>query len=219
MKTTTLSFLPASLLVLFAVSCCSTELHAALLPIHPTNSVLAGGEFEPVGGTVIDTMTIPFVAPTFSGSLKSEVIAGDLSNPYGGLTFTYLLTNDLTSPHALGRLTINDFTGFLTDASYGLPNSGTFPISFDRFNASTVGVSFNSFLTFGDGPIAPGDTSALIVIQTNSPIYTTTTASVINGSTGSALAFAPIPEPSICVAAGLGLLFAGWSVRRRRAQH
>ena len=46
------------------------------------------------------------------------MISGDTSNTLGGLTFTYQITNDASSPHALQRFTLNDFTEINVDASY-----------------------------------------------------------------------------------------------------
>ena len=64
----------------------------------PSANQLAVGETDPTGGTVLSSLSAPFVAGTYSGTLISQVISGDPSNPLGGLTFTYLLTNNLGMP-------------------------------------------------------------------------------------------------------------------------
>src|SRR5262245_22239930 len=79
------------------------------VPLAVGTTILAVGEPDPTGGVVIaGGLPVPFAAITFSGTLTSTVISGDPSNLLGGLTFTYLLKNDATSSHALGRLTVDD---------------------------------------------------------------------------------------------------------------
>ncbi|MDP3715635.1 MAG: FxDxF family PEP-CTERM protein, partial [Burkholderiales bacterium] len=62
----------------------------------------------------------------------------------------------------------------------------------------------------------PGEISRYLVMYTNSSMYSTSIASVIDGSVASAATFAPIPEPETyaMMLAGMGLMAF---VARRRA--
>jgi hypothetical protein len=182
------------------------------------SAILAPGTAGPSGGTIIyNSGPLPITAATFTGTLTSTVIQGDTTNP-GGLTFTYLLTNDSTSIHQMGRLTINDFTGFLTDVSYAIPSAGVNPYSIDKDSFGDV-VGF-SFSALGAGQIPAGGSSALLVIRTDAQQAALTEASVINGSVAMVSAYAPavggnVPEPGTLAVAGLGGL--GLLLRRRRS--
>jgi hypothetical protein len=185
---------------------------AAPLPVG--GSILVPGQAGPVGGVLaapplIETLT----SPTFTGTLVSEVIAGDASNPFGGLTFVYQVTNNLVSPDAIERVTIDNYTGFTVDASYQTPAAGQIPTLADR-PGDQVGFSFINPVPaipgFGHGVLAQGATSALLVLQTNAPAYAVSVANVIDGSVASVPSYSPAigpntPEPSTLALGGLGL--------------
>lgn len=168
-------------------------------------------EADPVGGNTLFTLTVPFVAASFSGTLTSTVIENDSSNPYGGLTFTYLLTNDITSNHPIGRVTLNGYAGSLTDASYLSPTVGRVPTLTNRSTADVLGYSFIAGI--GPGVLSPGLTSSLMVVQTDAPLYLTSFASVINGTVANVPSLAPVPEPGTALLCGLGAVLL---LRRRR---
>lgn len=194
---------------------------SSAIPLAVGATVFSGpGGPGPVGGAVIaGGVPVPFVAATFTGTLTSSVILGDASNPFGAgaLTFTYLITNDVGSPHAIGRLTVDDFSGFLTDVNYQVPAVGVAPAFFDRSAGVGDVMGFTFFgAPVGGGQIPAGFSSALLVVQTNSTIYSPTVASVIDGSVATVASFAPIPEPSTLVLGGLGLIgLAVFALRRR----
>lgn len=186
--------------------------------IVPGQTAYAAAELDPVGGFVVQTTgPVPFFSATFSGTLTSSVISGDTSNPFGGLTFTYLLQSDPGSPNAIGRLTVNDFAGFLTDMSFQTPPAGLQPTLNDRSNGvgDVIGFSFIG-APIGPGVLRPGASSALLVVQTDAPAWRQTNASVIDGSVASVPSLAPIPEP-----ASLALLLLGAGtllIKRRRSR-
>ena len=197
---------------------------AAAVTLTPGPSVITTGAPVPTGGTVLFSGPSLFTSATFSGTLTTSIISGDPSNSYGGLTFTYLLANDVTSSHAIGRFTINDFDGFLVDANYQTPTVGQLPSLFDRSAGAgaTIGESFiapiGGFPGLGLGVLAPGSTSALWVVQTSALYYQPTIASVIDGSVAPVATFAPaVPEPSTLALAGCAAVaLMAW--RRRRAR-
>lgn len=188
-------------------------------PLPPSTVIFATPAPDPTGGAVIaGGVPVPFVAATFSGMLTSTVIAGDPSNPFGGLTFTYRISNSAGSPGEIDRLTLNGFFGFLADGSYQVPAAGLIPTLNDRDAVGDV-IGF-TFLgaPVGAGTLLPGMTSALLVVQTNAPDYVLSTAAIIDGSVTTAPIFAPsliVPEPATISMAALGLGTLALVARRR----
>lgn len=178
----------------------SSSVTAAAAPLGVGGLLFpAPAEPDPTGGVLVaGGVPVPFASINYSGTLTSSVIAGDPSNPFGGLTFTYLLASDASSINFISRLTVNGYQGFLTDASYQAPPGGVLPAYVDRLTADVVGFSFVSF-PIGAGLIAPGTHSALLVVQTDAPAFTTSFASVIDGTVVSPPTYGPIPEPATAV--------------------
>ncbi len=205
---------------LLALICIGLNSRVNAAPLAAGQTAVAAGEADPLGGVLIaNSGPVPMVAPTFSGTLTSQVIANDPGNPFGPgfLTFTYALTNNALSPDPIERITVSSFTGFQTDVSYQVPTAAVAPSLMNRTaNSSVVGFSYVG-APLGAGVIVPGGASALMVVQTDAPInqFILSTASVINGSVATVDAFAPlpnIPEPG-----SLGLLgcAALLTIRRR----
>jgi MYXO-CTERM domain-containing protein len=187
---------------------------ASALPLPPSSSVfpLPLG-IGTSGGVVIASQTLPFSTSLYSGTLTSQVISGDTNNPHGGLTFTFLLSNDARSSSSLNRLTLNGFTNaFSVDASWFGSSPNIAPFAVDRDGTGVVGFSFNTILP-GFLRIAPGTSSTLLILQTNSTTYFNTLASVIDGRVTQVGSFAPVPTPGVASLLGLGGALA---VRRRR---
>ncbi len=173
----------------------------------------APGEADPAGPfVVVASLSQPFNAGTFSGVLTSEVLTGDTSNPFGGVTFTYRVSNSPNSQNVEARLTVNGYTGWQTDGGYQIPLSGLRPALADRQTADVVGFSFLA-APLGVGPIQPGQQSTLLVIQTNAPTWTGSFASVIDGSVATIPTFGPAPEPATLSLLALSALAM---IRRRR---
>jgi hypothetical protein len=189
----------------------------------PAGTALFGPstETDPVGGTVVATLTSPFSAPgAFSGSLTTTVLSGDTSNTLGGLTFIYTLTNDgVSGPNSIGRLSLSDIGSLSLDGSYQVPVAvGTVaPASIDR-NPSGDVVGFNFIPVATDpatGFLAPGTSSAVLVLQTNAAAYVQGNyGSLIDGGVATVQTIIPVPEPSAVVLMLVGLAGAAAYVRR-----
>jgi hypothetical protein len=167
----------------------------------------APGEPDPIGGTVLQSLTVPFIAVDFTGILTSRVIQGDTTNTLGGLTFTYQVSNTDTdaSPTDINRVTVTNYTGFLTDVSFQV-GSGLSPTLVDRgLPPAGLEVGFGFENVIGQGAVRPGQTSALLVVQTNAPLWVPTFASVIDGGVASVASLGPaVPEPTSLVGLALG---------------
>lgn len=201
------------------------------VPLVPSANQLAVGEPDPTGGIVVASLSAPFVAGTYSGTLISQVISGDPSNPLGGLTFTYLLSNNPGSINAMERLTVTRYAGWGTDVSYQtpVPAGHLAPTTNDRdATGDVMGFSFSNPVfvgpplgTIGNGVLSAGKTSALLVIQTNAPSYQPTIANVIDGSVTALNSYAPatsIPEPATMGLALMGAVGVALAMRRTRCQ-
>lgn len=182
--------------------------------IAPGGSALAAAEPGPTGGTVLATTTLPFATAGYSGTLTSQVISGDSSNPLGGLTFTYAIQTDPTGTNGITRLAVNGYTGFQTDLSY-LAGSGTVaPSLMDRDNTGDVVGYRYVGAPLGAGTIMPGNLTNLMVVQTDAVLWQRNIAIVIDGSSTQVDSFSPlvVPEPASLGALGL----VGATLRRRR---
>lgn len=196
-----------------ALACLAAPSTASAASINMLQTLMpAPGEANPFGGNIVATITVPVVSSTYSGILTSTVYANDASSPYSGLTFTYLLSNDASSAQPIGRLTVNGYAGYLTDASYESPAIGLPPTLINRSVSDVVGFSF--FAGVGPGVLSPGMTSSVMVIQTDAPSWQPNFGSVINGHVSSVPILSPVPEPGTLALLGLGALLM---VRRRFA--
>lgn len=200
---------------LFAASALMlTTARAALLA--PGNAIPLSLEPGPVGATLLASTNVSFTGinffgnTNFTGHLSSSVYAGDISNPLGGLTFTYLLHNDATSSDTLGRLTLGKYAGYLTDVGFNGP--GIVPFNAVR-SANGDQIDFNLL----SGPptfqhnLLPGADTVLLVIQTDSLVFNIGNASVIDNAVANAVAFVPtavVPEPTTLSLGAIGLVAA-----------
>jgi hypothetical protein len=181
-------------------------IHAQGIPLAPGGLVAGPGEPSPVGGSPLASINIPFASASFTGILTSTVIAGDVSNPLGGLTFTYQYSI-ITGPDSSGGISLGGFAGFLTDVGYQIPATGVAPAFENRsINGNNIDFFFSS--------IPVGDSSALLVVQTDAQSFGVNTSTVLD-NTGSpnvaelapvALVGTPEPASAVFVLLGLGVL-------------
>jgi hypothetical protein len=179
------------------------------IPMAPGTSAFAALEPDPVGGVAGVPLVSPLAGAAFTASVTSTVITGDLTNPFGGLTFVYEVANSRASTDALGRLTLTGYSGWLTDMSYQA-GPGAAPTTMDRSvsgGGNVVGYSFVAVPL--PSTLQPGVTSMLLVVQTNAPSWTKATGYVIDGSIASGDIYAPaVPEPAslLLLTGGVGIL-------------
>lgn len=196
------------------IAAASSFASAAL--IGPGQTAFAVNENNPVGGTVLQTVVTPFATANYTGNIVSKAIQGDTSNPFGGLTFTYQMTNDPGSANAITRFTVNGYQAYVTDMSYKLGTGLVAPSINDRdTSGGVVGFGFLG-APIGVGVLAAGLNTELLVVQTNALDRTFVIANVSNGAVSAVNVLGPTggitPEPaSLAALAGLSLAF-----RRRR---
>lgn len=197
--------------------------HAQGTPLAPGGGFfISSGTPSPVGGSLINTVTIPFSSTSFTGDLTSSVISGDASNPLGGLTFTYQYSIN-SGPDSSEGISLGGFTGFQTDVTYQSPTAGVAPVLVSR-NATGENIEFN-FVP----EVNPGQFSALLVIQTDAQSWSIGTSTVLDntGSPNVAIitpaAVVGTPEPTSVRFVLLGLAVLGFAryfrkVEQRKAE-
>ena len=118
----------------------------------------------------------------------------------GCLTFAYQISNAATSTDTIGRVSISNFSSWQTDVGIstgGMPAAGgtAFPTGtdapgfVDRNTDDAIGFQFSS--TPFSNAIPPGDTSAVLVVDTNARNFTAGKVNVIDGSVTTVDAFQP----------------------------
>jgi hypothetical protein len=222
MKKTTL--LPLSFLFVILLSLSS----ASAVIIAP------GGSGSPdiftgiPGGTLLASINSgPIVSS--NGKITFTLVGAvysDPSNTFGAndLDFVYQVQNSANSVDGVARTTAIDFTGFMTDVGFitsgsSLPGAlftdgAVAPVTVDRsLSGDTVGFSFNPPV---GAEIQPGQTSNVLIIQTNATLFAAGKFNVIDGGVSTVDAFQPtaIPESSTTILMGLGMigLFAAYRV-------
>jgi hypothetical protein len=202
-----------SFFAVFAAFCSIVVAQAVPAPLGPGGFVFPPPPGVSPTGTLLASTTSPFLSASLNGTLISQVYSGDSTSPLGGLTFTYQIVLSPSSPSAVSQLSVSRFGSFLTDVSF-LGGSPQIPPSF--ISRSSEGGPVGDVIQFhfgAPGPtesLLPGNTSSLLIVQTSSPNFQPTTASIIDGvAVPNIASLAPlnvVPEPSI---AALGLLGLG----------
>lgn len=189
--------------------CAQTSVsHANSITLAPGGSIAASAEAFPAAGSkLLATTSVGFSSASLSGTLISSVYDNDAGNEYGlaDMTFTYeiLLTG---GPDAASAISIGSFAGFLTDVSFN-SNGGVAPYTISRDPTGSQSVKFDFV---GNGYIAPGKDSALLVVQTDATAWGSGSASVLDDiGTPSIPSFAPAVPDTTGIGSfilGLGLL-------------
>ncbi len=178
-------------------------------------------------GTVLATTSVPGTALTFSAILRSAVYR----NTFGTLDFYYQVAR--TGAGTIGNQMIDaftaaDFSGFLVDgfvSAVDPDGAGFFAAAFNPGSSTTTtGRSPNSGVTlqtnFGTNGLVDNEISATYIFRTNATAFTTGTFGIIDGSTYSGIAFAPInavPEPASWALMFVGFGVVGGALRRRKS--
>jgi hypothetical protein len=203
----------------------SPQAHATLL--IPGGTVVPNAQLNPLAGTTIDANTgvqaysVTSGTASMTGTGQAWVVHGYASNPFGAANETFVYQVSLTggtlsngSPAIIERLTHSTFDAFLTDVGYFQQNGAQI---IPPFNDRTVsGAIVDS--DFTTAPIMIGATSALIIINTNAPNFTSGNLSVQDGLTANLIAFSPtvVPEPATWAMALSAVPFLGLAAWRRR---
>jgi len=206
---------------------CSTTRHLVLLALAfalavpaAQASILNPGQTAPPdiltapSGTALGSISGTISPGTFS-TTYTEWVYADPNNTFcsGCLDFVYQFTDN--GPGINERYTGYSFAGFLVDVGYD-PSTGTLaPSTVDRStNGAVVGFNY-----IGTDEIVSGQTTPLLIIETNATLFVPGLVSAQDGSAGTGAGFSPAvptPEPATLSLFASGLLLAGGFLRRRR---
>lgn len=186
----------------------------AVAPAAEAIVLAPGGSGSPdllslgTGSTLVaDTGLLSFMNSAFSGTLDERVYK-DTANTFGSgdLTWIIQVANSSSSTDAIGRVTAGNFAGFMTDV--GDNGGANAPALVDRDTPGhTIGFSWAE-----TGGLLVGDTSDLLMIDTNAARFVPGTLAVIDSETSDLSAYEPsaVPEPATWAMMLIG--FAGLGV-------
>jgi hypothetical protein len=202
-----------------------TALHSAALDTWATTSD---------SGTFVNGSRQNITSADYSGVFRSAVYR----NSSDFLDFYYHFVSYSSSTRAISGVTTVDFARFVTNVGWtsehlnGITGSGAgptvvnfpesaplvqAPTSADRSTGAgrTIGFSLPKYLA--GASVGPGETSRILVDQTNATDHPSGNISLLNGYITLNNSFAPtvIPEPGTCILMGVGLVALGL-VRRKR---
>ena len=208
-------------LVLATAGALSVATPAMATVLVPGNADVTATSFSGAPGTLITSQTATFTsvlgASDFTGTVTEDVYQDSST---GLMDFVYQFTNDASSGKFIDQMAVANFAGY-TDDAYESTTGG-----FDGFTSSSntssgvhlLGGTVSFDYTLG---MAPGATSAIVMIKTNANEYQAGTVSFINSGTATLTNFfapATTPEPSFFVLLGLGLVGIVGAVKQSRKQ-
>jgi len=186
---------------------------ASASPLSPGATLQLRLASEPDDAHLVAQTNFSFTSGSFSGTLTSKVWADDESNPWGGLTFTYKLSNASSCLESLGLFALRGFADSLVDVNYS--GSGIAPRTVSR-SVSGSEIAFGFFTRHGAETLLPGDTSAWLVIQTSCNTWGVNQFVGMDAEMVAATTFAPVAVPEPAAATLLGLAFAAPLALRKR---
>jgi hypothetical protein len=207
---------------IFATFCSIIVAQALPAPLGPGGFVFPPPPGVNPTGTLLASTITPFLSVSLDGTLISKVYSGDSTSPLSGLTFTYQIVMSPSSPSAASQLSVSRFDSFATDVSYFGDGLTNVPPSF--ISRSSEGGGVGDIMQFHFGPpgptesLLPGDTSSLLIVQTDSLNWQPTTASIIDGvAVANIASLAPlsIPEPGTALLGIAGLAALAIGLRKK----
>ncbi len=172
----------------------------------PPDQLTAGGNLMGMTSGTITTQT-------WSANY-TEWVYSDPNNTFcaGCLDFVYQFTNNPNSQDVLERFTGFSYGAFKIDAGYDPNSGGRAPGTVSRSNNGFV-LGFN----YLGSDIQPGETTPLLIAQTDATNFVSGFLTAQDGNAGYAEGFAPgVPDPATLGLLGSGLAVAGSVLRRRR---
>jgi hypothetical protein len=209
-------------LAALAVMCLASPARATV--IGPGGSVTPTPIDETLAGTVIaNTGAVPFAFANDTGTVR-EVVIRQADNT---LAFAYQVNlTGVIGSGDIGRVSGGSFAGWTTNVAQSATGLALVPgtgftlgteasISATRSGGVGDTVSFN----FNSGVFLAPMTSFVVYVRTNAKSYRAGTIGVIDSGGQTVNGFAPGPEPSSMVLAGLGAIgLVGYGIRRRKAR-
>lgn len=204
--------LPAKLVVLLTFTLLLPLAHASVLApggvVSPSAMTPTGAVLAMASGTLV-----PPVSPDFTATYTTWVYRDPLNFFCANcLDFVYQFTNN--GPAVNERYSMSSFDGF--SVNVGVPDlSAHVPVNINRTVSGGGSIVAFNYFPFGD-EINVGETTQLLVIETNALHFTNGSVSAQNGTAGSNVAFQPaaIPEPGSLMLMGGGLIALGGCLRK-----
>jgi hypothetical protein len=223
----------------------STALCFCALSVAACASTLTPGEaLQPpdilslTGLTLVASETdVALNSLTFTADLNAAVYSGNntFCPTTDCLTFAYQVTDTGGVDSGTGiieDLTASNFSNYSTDVGYDSLTAATSVFAAGGSLPLTVGRSLSgpgAVVTFdypdaagAPSDLVPGDSSAVLIVETNATAYTTGLFSAIDGATATASAYGPtasIPEPASMTLIGSVLLGFGLLLKRTDRQN